>query len=281
MRFAFLLESRRAIARVTAETMQRLRERGAHVDVLFGPDSTRVVDLSALRPEYDVYVLKSKSPLTHSLAGAIEASGGCVVNSHASSVLTWDKVATTGVLAAAGIPVPMSWAAGTPQMLTTPLECGPLWFKPQHGKSGAGVRRVDEASALDEGSTPVLDAFGFQLPVFAQRDVPSAGTDFKVYAIGDRLWSLVKQWPPRGPDGKLGVRVDLPDSIAETALNVGFLLGLEVYGVDFLLPTDGSPPVVIDVNAFPGYNGLAEAPEVLATHLFDCARRQQQVRALA
>ena len=67
--------------------------------------------------------------------------------------------------------------------------------------------------------------------------------------------------------------VPLPDSIRAAALAAGYALGLELYGVDFLLPQDGSGDfAVVDVNAFPGYNGLDDAPAALADYLFERAR---------
>lgn len=285
MRIAFLLEPPRhgrGIAGVTAETVDRLRARDVQVDLLLAEHASAIIDLSNFRPEHDLYVLKSKSALTHSLAGAIEATGGCVVNSFASAVLTWDKIATTGVLAAVGIPVPDSWTAGQPSVLGPLIEEGSLWLKPQHGKSGSGVRRVDDLATLDDEPKPAADTCGYPVPVFAQRDVRSDGFDFKVYVIGDRLWSMVKRWPPRGTQDKIGTPVPLPDSIRSAALAVGRVLGLELYGVDFLFPRDGSGEfAVVDVNAFPGYNGLSEAPAALAAYLFERALRPERLRAVA
>ena len=277
MRIAFLLLASRAdphgpgLARVTAETIDRLRERGAHVDLMVAGAET--LEVAALRPQNDLYVLKSKAPLTHSLAGALESFGARVVNPFRASVLTWDKVATTAVLAASGVPVPASWTSGRADRFRPLLEGGPLWIKPQHGKSGTGVHRVSHAAELD-AHTEVLDPYGFPTPFFAQRHIPSGGQDLKVYVVGERLWSLVKPWPPRTPQDKIGVPVALPEPIRAAALAVGRSLGLELYGVDFLLPPDAPDEfVVVDVNAFPGYNGLGDAPTALADYLYEQGRR--------
>ena len=277
MRIAFLLQASEhaphgpRLARVTAETVDRLRARGVQVDLLVaGAD---VLDVTGLRPQHDLYVLKSKAPLTHSLAGALTTLGAPVVNSYRASILTWDKVATTAVLATAGIPVPRSWATGQASALHPLMDQGPLWLKPQHGKSGSGVQRVDTLAALEAGDWEAVDPYGYPMPVFAQRDVPSGGQDFKVYVVGQQAWALVKHWPPRSPQDKLGIVVPLPAAIRAAALAVGRALGLELYGVDFLLLQDGSGEfAVVDVNAFPGYNGLDEAPAALADYLFQRAR---------
>ena len=281
MRIAFLLQASKAdrhgpgLARVTADTIARLRERGAQVDVMVA--GAQVLEMAALaRPQHDLYVLKSKAPLTHSLAGVLEVAGASVVNTFSASTLTWDKIATTQALAAAGVPVPASWATGRAAALRPLLITGPLWVKPQHGKSGRGVRRVEGPAGLDASlADEPLDPYGFPLPLFAQRDVASGGLDFKVYVVGDRVWSIVKPWPPRTPHDKIGTSVPLQPVIREAALATGHALGLELYGVDFLLPQDGSGEFyVVDVNAFPGYNGLAEAPAALADYLYQRGRGQ-------
>jgi ribosomal protein S6--L-glutamate ligase len=260
---------------VTAETLARLRERGAQVDVLVaGAEVLDVAALTLIKPQHDLYVLKSKSPLTHSLAGALEVAGAPVVNSFTASMLTWDKLATTRVLAAAGVPVPASWASGRADRFAPLLDGGALWIKPQHGKSGSGVRRVTHATELG-ASTEALDPYGFPLPLFAQRDVPSGGRDFKVYVIGDRMWSMTKPWPPPTPGDKSGTPVPLPPAMGEAALTAGRALGLDLYGVDFLVPPEAPEAfAVVDVNAFPGYNGLAEAPAALADYLYQRAGGQ-------
>ena len=51
---------------------------------------------------------------------------------------------------------------------------------------------------------------------------------------------------------------ELPQEWAEAARRAGRALGLDLFGVDLLI-RDGNP-VVIDVNAFPGFQG-ARHPE--------------------
>ncbi len=57
-----------------------------------------------------------------------------------------------------------------------------------------------------------------------------------------------------------------PDAELTTlAQRVGEVVGLELYGVDVLLGEAG--PVVVDVNPFPGFRGVADAPRLIAEHL--------------
>jgi ribosomal protein S6--L-glutamate ligase len=107
------------------------------------------------------------------------------------------------------------------------------------------------------------------LPLFAQHAAPSDGRDFKVYAIGDQLWARTRTWPTRRPEDKLGAPAVLPPAIRDAALAAGQALGLELYGVDFLVAHDQF--VAIDVNPFPGYHGITDAPKHLADYIYNRA----------
>lgn len=273
MRIAILLQGRKQgdhaphTSAVTEAIIEELRGRGALVDLLV-PEA-RVWDLSDIRPEYDLYVLKSKTPLTMSLAGALTMSGAVIVNSYRSTILTKDKVASTAVLAAAGVPVPPSWTTGRPELLCPLLDSGALWIKPPGGSRGRGVHRVhipDELSAADAPE----DKWGLPLPLFAQRDVGTSGRDLKVYVVGDAMWAITRPWPAVTMEDKLGRPADIPPRVRDIALTCGRALGLELYGVDFLLSGDQS--WVVDVNALPGFKGPVEAPAAIADYLYERTR---------
>src|SRR5574341_1570976 len=73
------------------EIVLRLKERDALVDLIV-PESGPL-DMAEVRPQHDLYVLKSESPLALSLAGALTVAGATVVNTFCSCNLTRDKVA--------------------------------------------------------------------------------------------------------------------------------------------------------------------------------------------
>lgn len=268
-RIAFFLEPSGAdtdaprISPLTQEIIARLRERGLLVDSIVpeaGP-----LDLADVRPQHDLYVLKSETPLALSLAGALTAAGASVVNTFRASSLTRDKVAATAVLAAAGVPVPPSWTTGQPALLRPLLAEGPLWLKPQRGTKGAGVRRAADPHDLDEHAPPT-DPYGLPLPLFAQREVPTSGRDLKVFVVGETLWAISRPFPARSLQEKIGTPAPLPSDIEAAAFACGRALGLELYGVDFLLSEDRF--FSVDVNTFPGYKGVADAPRALADFLY-------------
>jgi ribosomal protein S6--L-glutamate ligase len=264
------------VSAVTDELITRLRqEHNTEVDLLLPEDAP--LELGTLRLSHGVYVLKAKTPLTMAVATAAEATGAVVVNTVDACSLTRDKLAATAVLAAAGVPVPPSWTTGRADLLSPVLARGPLWVKPQRGSHGVDIRRLaigDDVSPLEVASR---DAYGLPLPLFAQSEVPSTGVDLKVYVIGERMWAISRRFPARTLEEKLGTPASIAPAIRRAAVATGTALGLELYGVDFLV--DGDKFWVVDVNAFPGYKGVPEAPAALAEYLHGIAHSSLAVAA--
>src|SRR2546426_2447315 len=158
-------------------------ESGAVAEVVHPVD--RVVDLSKVRVEHDLYVLRHTSGFSLSLAGALHALGAAIVNPYSVSAALRDKIVATRTLQAAGVLTPATYAAAHPDQLRPLLDAGPLVVKPYQGAGGhhVGVVRNDvELAAVNCGREPV----------FAQRYHPNDGRDRKVYSIGGRLFGVKK-----------------------------------------------------------------------------------------
>jgi ribosomal protein S6--L-glutamate ligase len=199
------------------------------------------------------------------MAGAVTAAGARVVNTFEASSLTRDKLASTIVLAGRGVPVPTSFATGQTHLLRQIPGGGPVWLKPPRGSQGVGVQRLASAADLAADTALVRDAYDLPLPLFAQAEVPSGGFDLKVYVVGERMWAIRRPFPARSLADKLGEPARVSPPIRDAALACGAALGLELYGVDFLVA--GDEFFVVDVNAFPGYKGIPEAPAAIADYL--------------
>jgi glutathione synthase/RimK-type ligase-like ATP-grasp enzyme len=110
------------------EVVRLLRERGTEVDLLY-PDEG-VVDLARVRVEHDLYVLKSGTETALSVAGALHHQGAAIVNPYPAAAALRDKVVSTRVLQAAGVPVPETWITSDVKRLAPMLAQGPLIVKP-------------------------------------------------------------------------------------------------------------------------------------------------------
>jgi ribosomal protein S6--L-glutamate ligase len=272
MRIAFLLRKSApdapALSSVTWKVVAALRARGAEVD-LITPEE-QAFDLAAVRPEHDLYVLKSKSSLALSWAEALAEAGAPTVNTVSSSVLARDKIATTALLCSAGLPLPSSWATCDPIRLAPLLNEGPLWLKPPRGSRGRGVRRITGHGDLPKPAD-CTDAFGLPTPILAQAEVRSSGQDLKVYVVGDAVSGVSRNFPAHTLAEKVGVPAAVSPGMRDAALACGRILGLELYGVDIL--NAGERFVIADVNPFPGYKGALDASRLIADYLFNRAQQ--------
>jgi ribosomal protein S6--L-glutamate ligase len=58
-------------------------------------------------------------------------------------------------------------------------------------------------------------------------------------------------------------------------LRAGQVLGLDLFGVDIIVTTRG--PLVIDVNAFPGFQGVPNAAEYLVNYVENIAEDRRLI----
>jgi len=247
--------------------IRELRNAGVEVDLLVA--ESKVWDLSCIEHNYDLYVLKSSSSLTLSIASILSAKGASIVNSVESTQLAKDKIAAVTALAANGIVVPPSWSTGQGTLFRPLLSSGALWLKAHNGSGGKGVLRLtlESDEVLDKSSA---DNHGLPQPLFAQCEVPSPGFDLKVYAVGKKQWAITRPWPATSNKDKKGSSAILDEGLRASTVACGQGLGLEIYGVDYLLTDSGR--YVVDVNAFPGFKGIEDAPYEIANYLLTRAR---------
>jgi ribosomal protein S6--L-glutamate ligase len=258
------------VSATTRQTIEGLRERGARVDVVL-PEA-ELWDLERLRPEHDLYVLKSKTSLSLSLAGALEAAGARTVNTVAASRLAKDKLLHSALLARAGLPLPRAWACASMPPLRAHLAGGaaPLLAKPPGESMARGIRRLGAPSDLEgEAGRELAEAMasrsGAPRPLLLHELVPSDGLDLKLYVVGDWVGAIRRPFPARTESEKRGQPAEVPPAIRAAALACGQTLGLELYGVDVL--TAAGRFWVVDVNAFPSYRGAEAGPRRVADYL--------------
>ncbi|HET7824896.1 MAG TPA: inositol monophosphatase family protein [Anaeromyxobacter sp.] len=247
---------------IMPEVIRLLGERGAEVEVLY-PDE-ELPDLAALRPAHDLYVLKSGTELALSLAGALHAQGGAILNPYPAASALRDKAISTRILQAAGVPVPESFVVSAPERLAPLLEGGPIITKPNRGSQGRGIQVVRDAAAL--ASIPRDGGL-----VFAQRWHRPDGPDLKIYGVGGRFFGVHRVWPPRTYEDKLGRPFAVDRELEDVARRCGEAFGVDVFGVDVI--RSGGRPWVVDMQCFPGFKGVPDAARLLADAIHGAALR--------
>lgn len=236
---------------VVPEVLRLLAAGGVDVEPIL-PDE-EPTELAAVRPRHDLYVLKSGSESGLSLAGALHAQGARILNPYPVAVACRDKIVATRMLQGAGVPVAESWCAAAPRRLAPLLADGPLVVKPHRGSQGKGVRVVREPAELRALRLPG--------PILAQRYHEPDGRDRKLYRIGRRVFGVMRVWPVRSYEDKLGEPFEVSGELRAIALRAGAAFGIDLYGLDVVV--SAGRPYVVDFSSFPGFKGVPDA----ATHL--------------
>jgi ribosomal protein S6--L-glutamate ligase len=267
MRIALLLVRHPPTRRspMMPEVGRLLAEWNCDVTVL-EPDE-RLVDIAAVRVEHDLYVLKSGTELALSLAGALHAQGAHIVNPFPVSLACRDKVITTALLQAAGLPVPETRVTTSPADVAELLADGPVVCKPARGSQGRGVRVVRDADQLAGLAHAALPGE----PWLAQRYQPADGPDRKLYSIGGQVFGVERVWPARTYEEKVGRPFTVDETLSDLMGRCGSAVGgLSLFGVDVV--ESGGIPYVVDMSSFPGFKGVPDAALRLADHLYWTAR---------
>ena len=242
--------------------MRALSDAGVVVDVIH--PVKQMLELSDVRVEHDLYVLKKTSRLALSIAGALHAQGAVIVNPYPVSVALRDKIITSRILQSAGVPTPDTYVASRPERLESLLDGGPLVVKPYQGSDGFGirvVRSVAELAAVPAGKDPV----------FAQRYHPPQGRDRKMYVIGGRVFGVKKVFPARTDAEKHGEPFTPTAELREIVVRCGQAFGIDLYSID-IIESKGKP-YVIDMCSIPGCRGVPGGPSHLASYLYAAAER--------
>jgi ribosomal protein S6--L-glutamate ligase len=250
------------VSPIMPEVVRLLSEWGATVDTIHPEEA--LTDLSRVRAQHDLYVLKSGTELALSLAGALHAVGAAILNPYPVACACRDKVVATRILQRAGVPVPETFVTHDPWRLAPLLDGGPLVVKPYRGSKGRGVQVIWDADELD-ALAPVSGV------LFAMRYHEREGRDRKIYCIGGQLFGVKRVWPATTYEQKLGEPFALTPELREIALRCGDAFGMELYGLDVVISR--GRPYVVDISSFPGFKGVPDAPLRLADYIFTAAQR--------
>lgn len=230
-----------------------------------------IVDAQALRvteaqararaPRMDVYLLKSGAPAAIERARELEARGACVVNTPAATEACRDRVLMARLLADADLPCPQTTGFASLVSLrdgqTRPPF--PLVVKSRYSRRGDLVAKVSGVAELRELALRWADE-----PIVVQEFVANDGMDWKLWVIGGNAAAARRRTAleeERGNDLPVELH-HVPRDCLRLAGQIATRFGLELYGVDLLETERG--PIVVDVNAFPGYRGVPGAPGTLA-----------------
>lgn len=273
-RLCFIVEDKYRDHTMPAAVADALADWGHHVDLL-RPNET-VTSLSRLvagdddgYDGYDGYILKTVSGGPGvSILEAAGTVGRTTINDYRAVRLARDKAVAASLARAAGLPFPHTHFAPRAGLLEQlPRDAYPLVVKPSNGSACEHVYRVNDRAQLEALD---LDDAGYLL---AQRYLPNAGYDVKLYNTGDRVWAAVRRSPLHPGADVVEQLVPATPELAALAVRVGRTFGLDIYGVDVVDTPHGW--VVLDVNDFPSFGHVPQAAERLALTILRIAARER------
>lgn len=199
-----------------------------------------------------------------SLLRQLELQGVPVLNSAFGTMAAADKVHALQHLAAAGVATPTSLQTKNPEDIPKLIERvggPPAILKLIKGTQGVGVIKVDTV----ESAVSALEAlWSLREDVLIQEFVAeSTGVDQRVFVVDGKVVAAMERSAREGEfranvhRGGSTRKLDLDDESRDTALRAARALDLRVAGVDILPSSRG--PLVIEVNASPGLEGIENA----------------------
>jgi RimK family alpha-L-glutamate ligase len=231
---------------VQAEIVRPTRTRG-----LLGPSDAALARLDVL-PSLDGIESGTFE------IGLLESEGVPVLNPLSALTATHDKLQTSRLLEAAGLPHPHTvHVAGGVDRTTIEL---PVVLKPRFGSWGRDVTlcttRRQLAAALDELSTR---PWFLRQGVLAQALVPPLGHDLRIVVAAGQVVGAVRrqaaegEWRTNVALGAERQAAQPPRAAMELALAAAAVTGADLVGVD-LLPIEGDGWNVIELNGAVEFN---------------------------
>lgn len=239
--------------------------------------------------DYDVVIPRVGASITRygsAVLRQFELMGSYTPNTSDALLKARDKLRCHQLLAAEGIGMPATVFGDNPDDthdLLAMLGPPPHVIKLNEGTQGAGVMLTEKPSA----SRSVIEALrGLYANFLVQEFVAEArGADLRCFVVGESVVAAMKRQAPKGEfrsnlhRGGTAKAVRASASEQEVAIRAASALGLGVAGVDLIRSNRG--PLVLEVNASPGLEGIEEATGVdVAGAIIDhvAARRRRPPR---
>ena len=218
------------------------------------------------QPLADLYLLKSHAPQALDVAHFVEQQGALVLNSWSASVACQDRLRMTEYMVKASLSWPQTQSFDTLEEMISQPEgliqvAYPFIIKSRYSHRGDLVDKVESRTQLQ-----ALAAQWAKEPVILQELVASDGWDIKVWVIDEHIFAARRRTPLETTASKEDFPIttdELTKQFLPSIVEIGRAFNLRLYGVDLIMT--GRGPVVVDINAFPGFRGVPGADSALVT----------------
>lgn len=203
-----------------------------------------------------------------------------VVNPPRALEAAVDKYLCSARLAAAGLPTPRTWVAQTVEQALLGFdafaESGSV-LKPLFGSEGRGIALLNDRAMAERAFALVSQNGGV---IYQQEFLPHGDCDYRVLVIGDKTWAIRRRhasdWRTNISRGATAEACQVPEEWVQLARRAAATIGAPLAGVDLLEAEDGGV-YVLEVNAVPGWRGLAAALDVdIAREVLEFLQRRPE-----
>jgi len=258
-----------------------LEQRGVESERIFVGDMS--FDLSGQDVgQYDAVLCRC---LSHSqscyLTKWLETLRVPVVSAHHTVVTCGDKMLTSTALREAGIPIPRTAVAFTPESALRAIdEIGyPVVLKPLLGSWGRLLARINDRDAAEAILEHKTTLGGHEHSVFyIQEYMQKPGRDIRSLVVGDQvvyaIYRYSEHWITNTARGGDARPCPLTEEIEDLSLAAAQAVGGGIVAVDLLEDADGRL-VVNEVNHTPEFHGAMQATGLdIAGYIIDYVLKQ-------
>jgi [lysine-biosynthesis-protein LysW]--L-2-aminoadipate ligase len=262
-----------------------LRERKVDYDRVDARDLSLRLGGNGLS-EYDAVLVRC---LSHSrayyLTRWLESLGVPAVSPHHVVATCGDKLLTSAALQEAGLPIPRTVVAFTPQAALEAIEeMGyPVVLKPPFGSWGRLLARVTNRDAAEAVLEHKSMLGGYLHSIFyIQEYVDKPGRDIRALVVGDEvvyaIYRRSEHWITNTARGGDALPCPLAPEIASLSLAAARAVGGGVVAIDLLETAEGRL-LVNEINHTPEFHGAIQAVEVdvagrIADYVLEVASRE-------
>ncbi|TML99527.1 MAG: hypothetical protein E6G10_18685 [Actinobacteria bacterium] len=276
MASAWVLTDRRYLGqRMPSALIDWLRSEGHPPAIVVADEDARLTSIAPLSGPHsawaglqpgDVVVTRTRDPYALALLEEAEARGARALDEAQAIHRVRDKVRCALGLASRGLPVPPTLLAHGPgDLYELPASMFPLAVKPVLGDNARGVWVVADKDELDSVEWHAG-------PHLGQAYVDAGGFDLKLYVAGDAVWATRRPGPLSELDAPV-TRVAVTPALRRIAEGCRAEFGLRLFGVDVL--ESAGRLAIVDVNEFPNYTGVDEAPAAIGALVLEQAARSR------
>lgn len=189
-----------------------------------------------------------------------------------------DKYLALVMMERAGLPVPPTVVVETASGALEAFDAlgGDVVLKPLFGSEGRGLVRLSERE-LAVRAFHSVERLGSVL--YVQKTIAHDGFDYRAFVLGGRVLGSIRRVAPPGEwrtNVSVGGRPEacaLENALADLAVRAARSVGAEMAGVDILIDRTSDAPVVLEVNAVPGWRAVAKVTGIdVAASLLDHLR---------